>query len=282
MTNGDERPARVLIFESSYDDMASLETLIRKTAPAVETYKTGNSSTALKLLTTETFDAFFMCVDAGIDDGAWLASVLREIPAYRATPLVFMTERPVDRLALFQAHHCYGILEKPLTDADFEQRAGPLLEVVQTGAIRGPMPETERRFMVASRQGRHVLRTSDLLFAETDGHNVILHAKGQTLGGIRMRLADLVRLVGDEAFLRCHRSFAVNPRNIIGIRQDGSRLRVLTFGERGLECPCSRPYFEAVDRVLAELAPDLCGPGKPLDVGADYLQAAPKRKGSKK
>jgi two-component system LytT family response regulator len=272
----------VLIFESSYDDMVSLEALIRKTAPAVETHKTGNSSTALKLFSTETFDAFFISLGAGGGDGAWLATVLREIPAYRMTPLVFMTGDPVDHLALYRAHHCYGILEKPLAAPGFETCAGPLLEAVRTGAARGPVPETERRFMVAGRQGRHVLRTSDLLFAETDGHNIILHARGMTLGGIRMRLAELVRLVGDEAFLRCHRSFAVNPANAVGIRQDGSRLRVLTFGEGGLECPCSRPYFEAVDRVLAKLAPELCSPGGPPEVGTDYLQAALKCKRPKK
>lgn len=282
MTNGDERPGRVLIFESSYDDMASLEALIRKTAPAVETHKTGNSSTALKLSTTEAFDAFFIRLDAGSDEGAWLAAALREVPAYRAAPLVFMTGDPVDRLALFKAHHCYDILDKPLETAAFLAGAGPLLQAVQAGFSGSPMPAAERRFMVASRQGRHILRTSDLLFAEVDGHNLILYVKGRTLSGIRMRLAELVRLVGEEAFLRCHRSFAVNAGYATAIRQEHSRLRVLTLGEGGPECPCSRPYFDAVDRVLAKMAPELTRWEEPSRAGTDFLRADPKCKKSNK
>lgn len=282
MTNGDERPGRVLIFESGYDDMASLEALIRAAAPAVETHKTGNSSTALKLLTTETFDAFFIRLDAGGEDGAWLASAIREINAYRTTPLVFTAGNPVDKLALFKAFHCYDILDIPLGAAAFEQCASPLLQALRAGAGDGRMPPSERRFMVTSRKGRHVLRACDLIFAETDGHNLILHAGMQTLGGIRMRLADLVRLVEEESFLRCHRSYAVHLGKVRAIRQEHSSLLALTVGDEGQECPCSRPYFEAVERVLSKLAPDLAGPGRAAPgTGTNLLHTAQKRKKTK-
>ncbi len=249
MTERNERPPRVLIVENRYDDMEYCVDLLSGVAPGIQLVKIGNGRTALKVVSSQFFDAVFISIDLPDLSGFHLAAAIRSMKGYYFLPLVFMGEDKANRVEVFQRFHCHGYVSKPFQHGEFEK----LVRALTKGLYESKMMTDNRKVMIdkilfIEGQGEsHLIHFRDILFAEINGRMLTLYTKKKVISGIRMKLAAFIQYVDHPGFLRCHKSFAVNMNNVISIKDVSSRIKSLHFNiDLDWECFLSKTFYEGV------------------------------------
>ena len=249
MTERNERSLRVLIVENRYDDMEYCVDLLTGVAPGIQLVKTGNGQTALKVVSSQFFDAVFISIDLPDLNGFQLASAIRSMKGYYFLPLVFMGEEKTKRIEVFQKFHCHGYVSKPFHHGEFEK----LVRTLTKGLYDSKLLTDTRKVIVdkilfIEGQGEsHLIHFKDILFAEINGRILTLYTKRKVVPGIRMKLNEFIQYVDHPGFLQCHKSFAVNMNNVISIKAVSSRIKSLHFNTNlDRECFLSKTFFEKV------------------------------------
>ena len=84
--------------------------------------------------------------------------------------------------------------------------------------------------------------TDSIVYAESDGHYVLLHA-GKEIHRLRMTVPEIADALGDS-FARCGRSFVVGLRYVQRITKEAVHL------DTGAQLPLGKGYFDELNRAL--------------------------------
>lgn len=139
----------------------------------------------------------------------------------------------------------FDYIDKAMSAKDFETRIEQCLLYVnsQTGKAI-----SEDAFYFESKYAQVQYPFNTVLYLETSltSHRVILH----TQTGTREFTATLSEIVkANPKLIHCHRSFAVNPTNIVRL----DKKEKLAYFENGGACSVSRRKLEQLEKALTKL-----------------------------
>mgnify|MGYP006071041167 CR=1 FL=1 len=205
----------ILIVEDSDRDAAVLEEyLARYAAETGVQIHAERCTQAVSLLENyrARYAVIFMDIELPLMNGMEAARKLRELD--RTVILIFITN-----MAQF-ACEGYGVdaldfVVKPVSYPDFRMKFSRAVSRIDAAA--------EREYTIRVAGGVRRVRLQDIRYVEVDRHAVLYHLEGEVVES-RDTLAAVEERLRPAHFLRCAKSFLVNPRYIT--RVEGSEIRL--------------------------------------------------------
>ena len=107
--------------------------------------------------------------------------------------------------------------------------------------------EAPKMRWVETKQGAVKLNCKDVLYAEKEKNGLTVITKNRKIEGIKVGLEEFIKIIDDNKFCRCHKSFALNKEYIIALKNIDRRLweAVFDFSET-IKCPVGNSYYEDV------------------------------------
>ena len=198
------------------------------------------------------FDLYIIMIQMKEQSGYRLAEKIRKVSEYRDCPILFVTNLSYSLagfsdLATYQSYRKYNYISLPIARIDMQGKLGLYLEEILTNqSIRN---KGERAIYLSHSKGETFLAVKDVLFAEVRNKICSITTTEETIQLSRKNLNDMIRLIDDDLFLRCHRSFALNIRQLKGVEKVDRRIWEAVFANRKGPCLISRSYL---DQVLAK------------------------------
>lgn len=136
-------------------------------------------------------------------------------------------------------------IDKELETVDFEKRIEDNILYAQT---RDSKTVTEDSFYFQSKYNQIQYPFNDLLYIETSPrpHRVILHTAVDRME-FTASLSDIVKQ--DRRLLQCHRSFVINPMNVIKV----DRHERIAYLKDGSTCLVARHKIDLLLKTIADL-----------------------------
>lgn len=141
--------------------------------------------------------------------GFALASMVRGIPGYELTPVLFLaTDRRHEKRAFYE-YHCYDYLVKPIRKEEVIKILYPYLvqchEENRKNWMRVRVHGVTRRILIC-----------DILYMESINRSVDIHMRNGVLNIPYLQLKQCLKKY-EDIFIQCHRSILVNRNFVRGI-----------------------------------------------------------------
>lgn len=241
----------ILMVEDSWQDRKIYsETLLGLSQ--LELLYAETAEQALELLRENKIDLFFLDVELPGMDGFTLAEKIRNMTAYELTPILFITGYSKNPLDAFRQFHCYDFIVKPFSVDEFKEKVSELIEKLhrkqeRNGTILRKLAAFETEWETA------FLPIDEILFAQVRGRHCEIQTKKRILPLTGMTLQDVIEEVDDPFFVRCHKSFAVNVREIASIRKLNYRLYEISFDQSERKIDMSKFFHGSVEELVSKL-----------------------------
>ena len=196
-------------------------------------------------------DLFVIRIQMKEQSGYRLAEKIHKIPEYRDCPILFVTNSSYSLsgfsdLATYQSYKKYNYISLPITRIDVQGKLGLYLEdIILNQSARN---NEKRAVYLSHTNGDTFVRVKDILFAEVQNKVCRILTTEGSIQINRKNLNDLIALIDDEYFLRCHRGFALNIKQLKGIEKAERRIWKAAFecDEEGCRCLISKTYLDSV------------------------------------
>jgi two-component system, LytTR family, response regulator len=222
MASLDNRPApiRALVVDDESLARSNVKVLLRRDPDIGAVAECGSGLEAIEALRQSKHDLVFLDVQMPECGGFDVLEVLgTELPA----AIIFVTAYEEYALRAFEAG-ALDYLLKPFDDARFERALKRAKEKI---AHYAPQPKLAQRLVVKDRGHVLFLNVADIDWVEAAGYYACVHVGGET-HIIRRTLLELERDLGEERFVRIHRSTLVNLERIRALElQDGGEYEVV-------------------------------------------------------
>lgn len=216
---------RIAVIDDERPSRSELIYLIGQCLPDAEILEADSAGKLMRLLEDERFDAFFVDIDLGGENGTTLASMIR-------------SRQPDAKIVFATAYGEYAVRAFELNATDYLLKPFDLERVRKTverlvgkrGAEDAENDAVDRnKLMVSTGTGFRVLNVSEILFIETENRSCRIHTRNEswlqngTLNYYEARLKE-------KGFFRIHKSYLVNldyvqELLILGGNSYGIRLR---------------------------------------------------------
>ena len=229
MASCDNRPApiRALVVDDESLARRNLTVLLRRDPDIASVTECESGLEAIDEIRKSKPDLVFLDVQMPECDGFDVLELLgRDLPS----TVIFVTAYDEYALRAFEAG-ALDYLLKPFDDARFGRALNRAKDKLAHYSRREPPPP--ERLVVKSRGQLQFLRIEDIDWIEAADYYACLHVGGDT-HLMRRTLSDLERDLGDEKFIRIHRSIIVNLDRIQGLElhDEGEYEVVLTSKAR--------------------------------------------------
>lgn len=194
-------------------------------------------------------DLFIISIRMKEHSGYRLAEKLRRIPEYRNSPILFVTNLSYSlsgfsELATYQSYRKFNYISLPIERIDVQGKIGLYLEeIISNQSARN---RTERAVFLSHAKGEAFVGIKEILFAEIRNKVCTVFTADGAYQLNRRTLEEIITIVDDELFLRCHRSFAVNVKQLRGIERLDRRIWRAVFDRDAGPCLISESYFGPV------------------------------------
>lgn len=202
-----------LIIEDNYVQREFMKRLVMELSSEARVYDVDNLQEAYQILLENTIDLFI--IDIVLDhkkkndiSGVKLANVVRDIPYYAFTPIIFMTSLIDPKLFAYKNLHCFSYLEKPFSQNEAKS------------AIRDAMeystPKKELNTFCLRKGGiLFPFQVEDILYIESLNRSIIIYKRdGKTITMPYMTCRQVLQEAGNSTLLQCNRSVIVNKKYI--------------------------------------------------------------------
>src|ERR1700722_15871158 len=240
----DNRPApiRALVVDDESLARSNVKVLLRRDPDIGAVAECGSGLEAIETLRKSKHDLVFLDVQmpecGGFDGLEVLGSDLP--PA-----IIFVTAYEEYALRAFEAG-ALDYLLKPFDDARFERALKRAKDKIAHYSPR--QSQLAQRLVVKDRGQVLFLNVADIDWVEAAGYYACVHV-GSDTHVIRRTLLDLERDLGEERFVRIHRSTIVNLERIRGLElQDGGEYEVVL--KAGARLRLSRRFRKALQDRL--------------------------------
>lgn len=202
-----------LIVEDNYVQREYMKRLVLELSDEAKVYDVDNLQEAYQILLENTIDLFI--IDIVLDNkkkndvsGVKLANVVRDIPYYAFTPIIFVTSLIDPKLFAYTNLHCFSYLEKPFSQADARS-------VIQD-AMEYSTPKKEMSTFCLRKGGvLFPIRVDDILYIENLNRSIIIYKKdGKTVTMSYMTCRQVLQEAGNSSLIQCNRSVIVNKKYI--------------------------------------------------------------------
>lgn len=160
----------------------------------------------LSRLEREHYQMVMIHLEEGEESGLKVASLIRGIPGYHLTPILFLAPDRRYEKAAFYEYHCYDYLVKPIRHNEIIRILYPFLIQLYT--------EKKERWMRVKIHGtiKEIL-LDDIIFIESANRSVSIHTREGIMEVPYLSLKQCLERYG-SVFVQCHRCMLVN-RNFI-------------------------------------------------------------------
>lgn len=180
------------------------------------------------------FDLLFLDIIMGNINGIEVAQYIRKKNSDQ--PIIFTTSNSEYALEGYDVQ-AFGYLLKPYDAIKLEQ--------LILKATKQIMNLKSNIFVCKSGQNIHTLQLKDIIYFESERRKITIYLSNQTQLDFYGKLDDINVTLSDKQFIRCHKSFLINPYYIKSIE---SYSVIMTTDEK---LPISRKYLQLVkDKFL--------------------------------
>jgi two-component system, LytTR family, response regulator len=243
MASLDYRPApiRALVVDDESLARSNVKVLLRRDPDIGTVAECGSGLEAIEALRKSKHDLVFLDVQMPECGGFDVLEVLgTELPP----AIIFVTAYEEYALRAFEAG-ALDYLLKPFDDARFERALKRAKDKI---AHYTPPPQLAQRLVVKDRGQVLFLNVADIDWVEAAGYYACVHVGSET-HIIRRTLLELERDLGEERFIRIHRSTIVNLERIRALEfQDGGEYEVVL--KAGARLRLSRRFRKALQDRL--------------------------------
>jgi len=212
---------------------------------------THSAAEALKVIDSRQYklDLFVITIKMKEQSGYRLAEKIRQIPEYKDCPILFVTNSSYNlsgfsELATYQSYKKYNYISLPITRIDVQGKLGLYLEeIIQTQSVKN---HAERAVYLNHSKGDTFIGAKDILFAEIQNKCCTVYTTEGAFHLIRKTLTDMIDIVDDSFFMRCHRGFALNIKQIKGIENVDRRIWKANFRTSEETCLISQTYIDGI------------------------------------
>lgn len=242
----------ILVIEDNPDELNYCCAAIKSMKNDCRIFCAANSEEALKLISSNSIDLFFIDIRLPGASGYELAGKIREVPAHTLTPIVFITGEKSNQLLIHKRYHHYEYIEKPYSMNKFTSLMQPVFDTLETQNVS---TRNEKLVLIPGSRGEFLAALSSFCFAEAWGRKTTLYTAKNKYEDIPLKLTEFVERTNDEFFIRCHRSYAVNVRNIQSIKKISRRSWGICFTvSPDLRCPMSATYSDQIKHHLNKIS----------------------------
>jgi two-component system, LytTR family, response regulator len=240
----DNRPAaiRALVVDDESLARSNVKILLRRDPDIGTVAECGSGLEAIEALRKSKHDLVFLDVQMPECGGFDVLEVLgTELPP----AIIFVTAYEEYALRAFEAG-ALDYLLKPFDDARFERALKRAKDKIAHYSPR--QPQLAQRLVVKDRGQVLFLNVADIDWVEAAGYYACVHV-GSDTHIIRRTLLELERDLGEERFIRIHRSTIVNLERIRALElQDGGEYEVVL--KAGARLRLSRRFRKALQDRL--------------------------------
>jgi two-component system LytT family response regulator len=204
------RPLQVLVVDDEPIARRNLIVLLRRDPDIGVVAECGSGPEAIQAMQRSQFDLVFLDVQMPECDGF---DVLELLGADLPPAIIFVTAYEDYALRAFEAG-ALDYLLKPFDDARFVRALNRAKEKIAHYA--SAPPQHVQRLTIKSRGELVFLDVADIDWIEAAGYYACVHVGAET-HILRRSLSDLERDLGEEKFVRTHRSIIVNLDRVRGL-----------------------------------------------------------------
>ena len=219
---------------------------------------------ALEALQKQKIDGALIDIYLPGISGLALASKIRSMENYRIMQILFVSATDNDQIETYKEYHNFDYIQKPFSEERFRE---VLLKFIETVEAQQQLTTKKEDFeIVFSHDGglAHI-RFQDLLYAGINTKNKIeIVTEKSIYYRSRVTLKNVITEVGDDMFVQCHKSFAVNVANIEGIKPAEYAFKkrawdILFRDAPGKTCPLSEKHRKEILERLGEMKQETKG-----------------------
>lgn len=194
-------------------------------------------------------DLFVISIRMKEQGGFRLAERIRKIAEYRECPVLFVTNSSYSlsgfsQLTTYQSYKKFNYISLPITRIDVQGKLGLYLEeIVQNHSAN---QKSEQAVYLAHTKGETFLSVKEILFAEVQNKICSIYTTNGIFHMQRKNLSQVMALIEDDCFIRCHRAFALNIRRLKGIEKIERRIWKAVFENCSEACLISKTYVQTV------------------------------------
>ena len=247
----------IMIVENVYNDMERLCSLINEVLTDCRLIRTGDAKHAAHLICEHEIDAFFIDISLHETPGLALAQTVRENHNYQFTPIIFITGREFNIIDIQKRYHHYDSIHKPYTRREFHQSVDMLLRGLNQQKKNQILPRRRTRKMIFIDTGELVtnILLDHIYYVESTGRMLTLFTKTANYTSVKSKLEEFISAANSEYFVRCHKSFGINVKNIFSIENVDRRLwRACLGNEEKIFCPISQTYYPQILTLIKKLS----------------------------
>jgi DNA-binding LytR/AlgR family response regulator len=156
----------------------------------------------------ENFDIIFLDIYMKASHGVDIARKIREFD--KESKIIFITSSKDHAIDSYEVRASYYIL-KPINEEKFS--------VAIKMAIEG-LDKENKQIVIINQKGSYRILYKDILYAESKARLVNIYLKSGEVITFYSKLEDFFQKLGDERFLKSHKSFIVNMDYILKIEDN--------------------------------------------------------------
>lgn len=198
-----------LIIEDNYIQREFLSRLVTDISEEIEVFAVDNLQDAYQILLENTIDFFIIDIildssKKGDISGIKLASIIREIPHYGFTPIIFITSLIDPKMFAYSGLHCFSYLEKPFAPED--------AKAVIEEAMEYNTPKKANDILCMRKEGVLVpFRISQIRYIESQNRNILIYKSDGDVDVMPyMPCKQILKEAGNDTLVQCNRSIIVN------------------------------------------------------------------------
>jgi len=239
-------PIRALVVDDEPLARSNLTVLLRADPDIASIAECGSGLEAMEEIRRSKPDVLFLDVQMPECGGFDVLELLgNDLPP----TIIFVTAYDEYALRAFEAG-ALDYLLKPFDNARFVRALNRAKDRLARRAPSQPRPA--ERLVVKGRGQVLFLNVADIDWIEAAGYYACVHA-GSDTHIIRRTLSELERDLGDERFVRIHRSTIVNLERILGLElQNGGEYEVCLISE--VRLPLSRRFRKRLQERLRAMS----------------------------
>lgn len=219
-----------LIVEDNEVQRESMRKLVEEASLAVKIFTAENLQEAYKILLENIIDVFV--VDIVLDrkkkgdiSGVRMVNVLRQIPRYMFTPVIFVTSLEDPQMFAYSNLHCFSYLEKPYNKEE--------AKAIITTALEYSTPKMELEVLCLRREGViYPFKVEDIVYIESTNRNVKIHKSNGTVEKMPyMTCKNILQEASNSALVQCGRGVLINLNYIRFLDKTNGFIALKNFSE---------------------------------------------------
>lgn len=204
---------KIMLVEDNPAAVRRMKQYIKNIDPNLEIHAFAEAGAAYRFAQKELISLFILDIQLTDYKGTSLAKQIRSLPQYKYTPIIFETVLAGEELSAYRDVKCYGFLIKPFGEEEFSQAFCDALGMSEH------MEEPSKTIRIEQKQFVLEYVLGEIVFVEAFGKKLVIHTNSLRLGKKQdtisgYTLSGLLDLLGDPAFVRCHKSYLVNRKHI--------------------------------------------------------------------